>query len=171
MLLSYVRNKYLWNKDPSGTLYYRRLGVKIGDGCTFIGRNIGFSSEPYLIEIGNNVRVSFDVTFVTHDGGTYVLRKDYPEICIYGPIKVGDNTFIGAKSIILPNICIGKNVIIGAGSIITKNIPDNEVWAGVPAKRICTIDEYYTKNVEKFSFILNKDYEEKKKILKNHFKI
>lgn len=160
-----LKHWYIWRKDPSGTLYYRQKGAHIGKNCTFIGDNIGLSSEPYLIKIKDNVRVSFDVNFITHDGGTYVLRQQEPNICIYGPIIVNENTFIGAQSIILPNIVIGKNVIVGAGSIVTKSIPDNEVWAGVPARRICTIDEYKGKNAEKFSYILHDDYETKKRKL------
>lgn len=156
-------------KDKSLSSYYRYLGANIGENCSFIGRNISLSSEPYLITIGNNVRVSYDVCFITHDGGTYVLRKEEPEICIYGPIIIGDNVFIGARSIILPNVKIGSNVIIAAGAVVTKNIPDNEVWGGVPAKKICTIAEYRTKNNKKFSYILNKSYKEKKDILINQY--
>lgn len=165
--------KSLIKCDPSLTSYYRFIakGVSIGEDCSFIGKNISFSSEPYLIKIGNRVRVSFDVCFVTHDGGTYVLRNEDPETCIYGSITVNDNVFIGARSIIMPNVTIGKNVIIGAGSIVTKDIPDNQVWGGVPAKFICTIDEYKKKNQTKFSFIVNKPQEEKRKILLEQFKI
>lgn len=172
-LIKYVYCKSLIRRDPSLSSYYRFIakGVSIGENCSFIGKNISFSSEPYLIKIGNRVRVSFDVCFVTHDGGTYVLRNENPETCIYGSIIVNDNVFIGARSIIMPNVIIGKNVIIGAGSIVTKDIPDNQVWGGTPAKFICTIDEYKKKNKSKFSYIVNEPYEEKKKILLEQFKI
>lgn len=166
------KENYYWRKDPSGTLYYKNIsgGVQIGKRCTFIGNNISFSSEPYLIRLGDDVRVSFDVAFVTHDGGTFVLRKEEPEICVYGPIIVGNNVFIGARSIIMPNITIGNNAIVGAGSIVTKNIPDGEIWAGVPARFICTVEQYKEKNKEKFSYIVNKPYDEKKEILLETFK-
>lgn len=152
-------------KDPSLTTYYRYKGANIGNNCSFIGRNISFSSEPYLITIGNNVRVSFDVSFVTHDGGTYVLRKERPEAVIYGKIAVGNNVFIGARSIIMPNVIIGDNCIIGAGSIVTKNIPSNCVAAGVPAKVICSLDEYKVKHSYEILDIVNMPYEEKKQYL------
>ena len=172
-LIKYVYCKSLIRRDPSLSSYYRFIakGVSIGENCSFIGKNISFSSEPYLIKIGNSVRVSFDVCFVTHDGGTYVLRNENPETCIHGSIIVNDNVFIGARSIIMPNVIIGKNVIIGAGSIVTKDIPDNQVWGGTPAKFICTIDEYKKKNKSKFSYIVNEPYKEKKKILLEQFKI
>ena len=47
-----------------------------------------------------------------------------------------DNIFIGAHTTIIKGVFIGKKSIIGACSIISKNIPDNEVWAGNPAKFI-----------------------------------
>lgn len=52
------------------------------------------------------------------------------------PIVVKDGAFIGAQSIVLKGVTIGENSIIGAGSVVTKRIPDNEVWAGNPAKFI-----------------------------------
>ena len=46
---------------------------------------------------------------------------------------------------ILPNVTIGPNSIVGAGSLVTKDVQPNSVYAGVPAKFICTMDEYKTK--------------------------
>lgn len=64
-------------------------------------------------------------------------------------IEIGDNVFIGAGSIILPNVTIGDNVIIGAGSVVTKDIMSNSVVAGNPACRICSLDAYLEKNSKK----------------------
>ena len=150
---------------------YRNLGVKIGENFTNIGP-VDFSSEPYLIEIGDDVRISMNVHFVTHDGGMHVIRqyKNIPADS-FGQIKVGNNVFIGMGSIIMPGVIIGNNVIIGAGSIVSKNIPDNSVACGVPAKVIETIDEYYKKN--KKNIDLTKEYspEEKKEYLIKKFKL
>ena len=157
--------------DKSLCLYYlyKYKGVTIGSNCSFIGFDISFGSEPYLVKLGNDVRVSFDVSFVTHDGGTFVLRKKNPCISKYGEIVVGNNVFIGAKSLILPNVRIGDNVIIGAGSIVTKDVPCNSVYAGIPAKLICTIEEYEKKNANSFVNILNLDNAEKEKFLIKKF--
>ena len=57
-----------------------------------------------------------------------------------------DNVFIGSGTRILSNIRIGSNVIVGAGSLVNKDIPDNSVYAGVPARRICSFDEYVEKH-------------------------
>lgn len=50
--------------------------------------------------------------------------------------------FIGHSAIVLPNVNIGDDVIIGAGAIVTKDIPPNSVVAGVPARVICSTDDY-----------------------------
>ena len=125
--------------------YARKLGVKVGKNFSTIG-NVSYSSEPYLVTIGDDVRISSNVNFVTHDGGMHVIRqyKNIPADS-FGKIVVGNNVFIGMNTIIMPGVTIGNNVIIGAGSIVTKDIPNNSVACGVPAKVIETIDEYYKK--------------------------
>jgi len=52
------------------------------------------------------------------------------------PITVGKNAFIGARAMILPEVCIGERVIVGAMSVVTKDVPDHQVVAGNPAKKI-----------------------------------
>ena len=104
-----------------------------------------FGTEPWLVSLGDNVHITDEVKFLTHDGGTLILRHLIPDLEITKPIRIGDNVYIGIRSIILPGITIGNNVIIGAGSVVTKNIPDNSVAAGVPAKIIKTMDEYRIK--------------------------
>ena len=152
-------------KDPSLSSYYRRTGAIIGDNCSFVGKNISFSTEPYLITIGNHVRVSFDVAFVTHDGGTHVLREKYPNASIYGKISVGNNVFIGARAIIMPGVTIGNNCIIAAGSVVTKDVHDGEIVAGIPARPISNLNEYEDKHKDDLLFIADYPYEEKKSIL------
>lgn len=66
-----------------------------------------------------------------------------------GIVKIGDNVFIGMNTIISRNVIIGNNVVIGAGSVVTRNCESNGVYAGVPAKRIMSIDDFYNKREEK----------------------
>ena len=144
----------------------------IGKNVDLVSPGPNFGSEPYLITIGDNTTVSFDVAFVTHDAGTRVLRnlatnQKEKETVIYGQIKVGKNCFIGCRSTILPGVTIGDNCIIGAGSVVNRDIPANSVAAGVPCRTICTIEEYKEKHKDDFLYMVNLPYEEKKKYLLN----
>lgn len=142
-------------------------GVLVGDDCRIYSLNFG--SEPYLVSLGNHVTVSHDVSFVTHDGGVWVLREEYPEIDIIKPIIVHDNSFIGAGSIILPGVEIGPNSIVGAGSIVNKTVLPNSVYAGVPAKFIKTIEDYKTEALLESVPVKKLTREEKKSWLLNYY--
>lgn len=134
-------------KYTNYTLYLKKIGLNYGNNCRFIGKNINFGSEPYLIEIGKNVTISSNVTFINHDGGTWVFRnnEEYSDIIKFGKIKIGNNCFIGHRAIVMPNIKIGDNSVIAAGSVVTKSVPANSVVGGNPAKYICSLDDYIKK--------------------------
>ena len=82
--------------------------------------------------------ISTNVTILAHDASTNVVGAGTKLGCV----TIGDNVFIGTGSIILCNTHIGSNVVVGAGSVVTRDLPDNGVYAGVPAKRVCSIEEY-----------------------------
>lgn len=114
------------------------MGMKVGNN---FGRLHGVILDPshcWLIEIGDNVTMAPRVHVLCHDASTKV-HLGYTKI---GKVTIGNNVFIGAESVILPDVRIGSNVIIGANSTVTKSIPDNVVVAGNPAKIICSLDEY-----------------------------
>lgn len=152
-------------EKKSDTEQFRDLGVKIGNNFSSIG-TVDFGSEPYLISMGDDVRLSKNIHFVTHDGGMHVIRqyKGIPAD-LFGTIEIGNNVFVGMNTIILPDVKIGSNVIIGAGSIVTKDIPSNSVACGTPARVIETIDEYYSKNKDRIELTKNMTREEKKSYL------
>lgn len=83
--------------------------------------------------IEDDVNVASCVRFINHDASCWNAYRNAGLKGILQAEKVGsiilkNNCFIGAESIVLPNIVIGKNSILGAGSVVTKSIPDNEVW-------------------------------------------
>lgn len=135
--------------------YLRSLGCKVGEGTRFTGMPL-VGSEPYLVEIGADCLLSGKVHFHTHDGGVKVLNAagffNGKRMDKMGRIVIGDNCFIGNDARIMGGVRIGNNCIIGAGSIVTHSVPDGSVVAGVPAKIICTIEEYYQKNNERGVF-------------------
>lgn len=123
--------------------YFRKKGCLIGNNNRIFITDLG--TEPYLIKIGNHCTITAGVTFITHDGAAWVFREEIPNLNVFGKIEIKDNCFIGISSIILPNVTIGPNSVVGAGSVVTKDVPPNTVVAGVPAKVICSIEEYKEK--------------------------
>lgn len=123
-----------------------KAGMKIGKEFTCMG-NPNFGSEPYLITFDDYVRVSSNVTFVTHDGATHAFRDKpkYADVIKFGKIHIGERTFIGCNSTIMPGVSIGKRCVVAAGSVVTKDVPDGTVVGGVPAKFIMTTQEYADK--------------------------
>ena len=113
------------------------------------GKNFQCNSEypidanfPWLISVGNDVTIADGVRILAHDASTVKVGA-HSKI---GIVQIGNNVFIGAGVIVLCDTRIGDNVIIGAGSVVTHDIPSNSVFAGNPAKYICSFEEYQLKN-------------------------
>lgn len=102
------------------------------------------------IYIGNYVMIGPNVTIATAGHPINpAQRKKAAQFNI--PVHIGDNVWIGANCVILPGVSIGENSVIGAGSIVTKNIPENVVAVGNPCRILREINdrdkEYYYKNL------------------------
>lgn len=154
-----------------GPLWFaKKSGVKYGNNCTF--RTFNFGSEPYLISVGDNVSTARGVSFVNHDGGVKVLRnlyKDLSQADLLGTINIGDNVFIGLNTTVLYGSMIGDNVIIGGHSVVKGNLKSNSVYAGVPARYICSLEEYKEKNLKNIVFTKNLSILDKREFLMNKF--
>jgi serine acetyltransferase len=85
------------------------------------------------------------------------------------PIKVGSNVFLGSGVIILSGVKIGDNVVIGSGAVVTKDIPSNCVAAGIPARSIKSIEEYFRDTKAKTLNVKKMKPKEKKAFLLNYF--
>ena len=160
-------------KNISPVKYWKFRGAKIGEG-TKISRKADLSTEPYMVEIGKSSYITSFVEFVPHDGSVHVLRNfdsNLSDVDLFkGKIIIGDNVFIGNHAAILSGAHIGNNSIIGYGSIVTKDVPENSVVCGVPAKVICSIDEYKQKNEKYFVKTKKLNAKQKKKVLLEKFK-
>lgn len=142
-MIKVIIEKYQSIRNP--VKYAKRLGVNFtGKNVTIYGK-VNWGSEPWLITIGDNVYITNNCTFITHDGGTLLFRNTIPDLEITKPISVGNNVYIGLNVIILPGVNIGDHSIIGAGSLITKSFPPGSVIAGNPARVIKTTEQYLEK--------------------------
>lgn len=127
---------------------YERCTFFVDRGAVLtIGDNVGMSQSALIchksITIGNNVKIGggvciYDTDFHSLDP---VIRRSSEDLKNRAekPVVIGNDVFIGAKSIILKGVTIGENSVIGAGSVVTKSVPANQIWAGNPAKFIKNI--------------------------------
>lgn len=93
------------------------------------------------ITIGENSTLAYQTTILTSanpNGPHNKLMKLYPKM--NAPVTIGDNSWIGARALILPGVHIGNFCVVAAGSVVTKDVPDYSVVGGVPAKVIKMLD-------------------------------
>lgn len=145
----------------------RRLLAEIGNDCyiepplhanwgchTHLGHHVYANFNLMLVDdgdifIGNHVMFGPNVTLATAGHPIMPqLRQEGMQFNI--PIRIGNNVWIGAGTIVLPGVTIGENTVIGAGSVVTKDIPANVVAVGNPCKILREIGErdniYYYKD-------------------------
>lgn len=117
-----------WLSNKLRVRLLRLGGVNVGKNI-FLGEGVVIDSiRPDLLTIGDNTLITARCMILTHfykNGNFY-----------YGDVKIGRGCFVGMNTIIANSVTIGDNSVIGAGSIVTKDIPEGEVWAGNPAKFI-----------------------------------
>jgi len=119
---------------------FRKQGAKIGKNCSIQIRHL--ASEPYLVEIGDNVSIAADVTFITHDGASVIFREEIPPLRYFGKIVIEDNCFIGSGAIIMAGVRIGKNSIVGGNAVVIRNVQPGSIVIGNPAIRVSTVEKY-----------------------------
>lgn len=129
----------------------RKGGASIGEKVHLYSSDIFIDpTRPWLLTIGNYVKITHHVIILTHDYSLSVMRRRYGEWIGEGQeTKIGDNCFIGMGAIILMGTEIGNNCIVGAGSVVHGKFPDDVVIAGNPARVICTLEEHYKKRMQK----------------------
>ena len=140
---------FLWNPTHyhSRIKYLKKKGMKIGYNVSILHGTVIDNSRPFLIEIGNNVTLAPKCHILTHDASMY----NFLNMTRIGKVKILDNCFIGANTVIMPNVTIGPNAIVGAGSVVTKNVEPFSVFAGNPAKKIDSLEHFLEKHKKNVS--------------------
>jgi acetyltransferase-like isoleucine patch superfamily enzyme len=135
------------NNITIGCDLYNSGGLNVGGGghgtpfanLTIGDRNTNHNDYINLargVTFGDDVGLSPEVSIITH-GAWLSILEGFP--CQYAPVEIKSRTIIGYRSTIMPGITIGENSVIGACSLIVKSLPGNEVYGGVPAKKISEI--------------------------------
>ena len=144
--------------------YLRTKGMSIGENCR-IFCDIS-TAESYLVEIGNNVTISGDVSLITHDSS---IQKALPDVTdVFGKIKIGNNCFIGIGSTIMYGVTLADNSIVAAGSVVTKSVTEpGKIIGGNPAKVISDVESFASKMRKHAVNIKGLSPEQKKALLEN----
>jgi acetyltransferase-like isoleucine patch superfamily enzyme len=116
----------IWSPGPA---------ISIADS-SFIGRGCEFNIREG-ISIGRGCAIASGCKFIDHDHGVMDAQNgETPGTA--GKIVICDYVWLGCNVVVLKNVRIGSNAVVGAGAVVTKNIPNGEVWAGVPARKIAS---------------------------------
>jgi acetyltransferase-like isoleucine patch superfamily enzyme len=135
----------------------RKSGVEVKGLPLWISpRTYWDISTPGSIRLGDRCVISHDVKILTHDYSLdRISERKFgvkpTEVKRTAPITIGDQSFIGMGVIILPGVSIGKGAIVGSGSVVTRDVPDDEVWAGNPARLLSTADDLWSKKSGSFT--------------------
>lgn len=119
-----------------------------------VGDNVYIGMETMIdladkVIIDSNITIAERVVILTHTNVGYndhSLKKYFPDK--YAPVKIGNNVFIDAGSLIMPGVTIEDKCVIGATSLVLKDVKSGEIVGGVPAKVIGRIDEIEERNKE-----------------------
>jgi acetyltransferase-like isoleucine patch superfamily enzyme len=119
---------------------FRKQGAKVGNNCAL---QINYlASEPYLVEIGNNVAIAPGAAFITHDGASVIFRDEFPALRHFGKIIIEDNCFIGSGAIITAGVRVGKGSIVGPMSVVIRDVKPGSMVIGNPAIQVSTVEKY-----------------------------
>ena len=140
----------------AGEYLYMSKAVEVGRGgftnkeaVVHIGQHVGIFEHTLInpnspVTIGDEVGIGTEVMIWTH-GAWLDVTQGFPSD--FGPVTIGNNVWLPARTIMLPNTSVGDNCVIGIGSIITKDIPANSMAAGSPCKVLR--ENYYPRPLDK----------------------
>lgn len=120
----------------SRTARSRIPGLLICGDRVFIAAGCNIRAAGGTISLGSNALIGQNVSIVAanHTVRLNEIIRDIDWDQKRTGVTIGSNCWIGAGSAVAPGVSIGNNSVIGAGSVVTKDVPENEIWLGVPAR-------------------------------------
>jgi galactoside O-acetyltransferase len=114
---------------------YRAMGVRIGERV-FVGLDTWLDDQfPELIEIQDDVTISFRVTVVVHDDARRLDRTEAGAgHGTVAPVRLLRGCYLGAGCMLLPGVTVGERAVVGAGAVVTRDVPAGTLVVGVPAR-------------------------------------
>lgn len=145
------------------TRHLKKYGMNIDGLPRYIATTALFDGNDYsIIHLGEGCVISSEVQLLTHDysiaRGLQAIGKNNPdlyrdELFLKG-ISIGKNSFVGARTLLMPGTVIGDNCIIGAGSVVKGKIPDNSIVFGNPAMFYAKTTEWAEKKYKEHDYFV-----------------
>lgn len=143
---------YTYSSEAYVKALRNKYNIDIGENCMIWSPNKVYIDiqRPHLLHIGDYVKITSGVNIICHDYSRSVFMSvpGYENVGEARETYIGDNVFIGMNSIILMGSVIGDNCIIGAGSVVSGKFEKNSIIVGNPAKKICSLEDYYRRKKE-----------------------
>jgi maltose O-acetyltransferase len=135
-----ARLKRRWEK-------LRAMGMHIGQGVNLPASTWIDTSHCFLISIGDWCGFGEQCLIMAHDG----QMDEFLDAGLIAKVTIHESCHFGSRTVILPGVEVGPRTIVGANSVVSKSLPPDTVCAGVPAKVICTLDEYLSRHRERLA--------------------
>jgi acetyltransferase-like isoleucine patch superfamily enzyme len=114
--------------------YSEGRSIEIKDNV-FIGKDCEFNINCSII-INSYSNVSSGCKFIDHDHGIKLNELIGPQPAVKKEIIIEEDVWLGVNVVVLKGVTIGRGAVVGAGAVVTRSIPSNEIWGGIPAKKI-----------------------------------
>jgi maltose O-acetyltransferase len=138
--LASVRLKRRWGK-------LRAMGMHIGQGVNLPASTWIDTSHCFLIRIGDWCGFGEHCIILAHDA----QMDEFLDAGLIAKVTIHESCHFGARTVILPGVEVGPRTIVGANSVVSKSLPPDTVCAGIPAKAICSLDEYLARHRERMA--------------------
>src|SRR6266446_9805127 len=135
MRLESARLKRRWDK-------LRAMGMHIGQGVNLPASTWIDTSHCFLIRIEDWCGFGEQCLILAHDA----QMDEFLDAGLIGKVTIHESCHFGSRTVILPDVEVGPRTIVGANSVISRSLPPETVCAGIPAKVICSLDEYLARH-------------------------
>ena len=138
--LDRIRLERRWDK-------LRALGMHIGQGVNLPASTWVDASACYAISIGDWCGFGQGCLILSHDA----QMDEFLDAGLVARVTIHESCHFGSRTVILPGVEVGPRTMVGANSVVAKSLPPDTVCAGVPAKVICSLDEYLTRHTSQMA--------------------
>jgi maltose O-acetyltransferase len=125
----------------------RALGMHIGQGVNLPASTWVDTSCCFAISIGDWCGFGEQCLILAHDA----QMDEFLDAGLIEKVVIHESCHFGSRSVILPGVEVGPRTMVGSSSVVAKSLPPDTVCAGVPAKVICSLDEYLERHVAKMA--------------------